>query len=151
MKRTAMVTFCAVFFFVQLAHSETFMKKHAAPAGLLLTGIGIGTIWTMDLISQKNVDMNGNIFGARDKSTGQVMWPHLLAEYGTAATAIIGAVGLYRDDPWAESLTLVSSGMLAYTSVNSMSWVLSQKGRLVYAVPMMIGLASAGIGIIAAF
>ncbi len=136
---------------VESSANNDVARNIVAPTGLLITGIGIGTVWTLDLISQKNINMNGNIFRARDKGTNQVMWPHLLAEYGTAACAIVSAVGLYRNDPWAESMTLVTSGLMAYTSVNSMAWVVSEKGRFAYAVPMMVGLASAGISIVATF
>lgn len=127
------------------------LQNAVAPTSLLITGIGIGTVWTLDIVSGKNVALNGNIFKARDKETDQLMWPHFLAEYGTAACAIVGAVGLYGDQPWAEPVTLVASGLITYTSVNSMAWVLSEKGRLVYAVPMMVGLGCAGISIAATF
>jgi hypothetical protein len=131
--------------------SENVARNIVAPTGLLITGVGIGTVWTLDLISQKNINLNGNIFRARDKGTNQVMWPHLLAEYGTAACAVVSAIGLYNNKPWANSMALVTSGLITYTSINSMAWVVSEKGRFSYAIPMMIGLASAGISIAATF
>jgi len=136
---------------VSLGAGENILKNVVSPTSLMITGIGIGTVWTLDLVSQKNINMNGNVFKARDKGTNQILWPHLLVEYGTAASAIISAVGLYRNAPWAESMTLITSGLISYTSINSMSWVISEKGRIAYAIPMMIGLASAGISIVATF
>ena len=131
--------------------SDDVLKSVIAPSSLLITGVGIGTVWTLDLVSQKNITMNGSIFKARDKGTNQVMWPHLLAEYGTAASAIVSAIGLYRKEPWAEPMALVTSGLITYTSINSMAWVVSEKERFAYAIPMMIGLASAGITVAATF
>jgi hypothetical protein len=58
---------------------------------------------------------------------------------------------LYRNEPWGRPMTLITSGLIAYTSVSSMSWVLSEKGRLSYGIPMMIGCAGAGIAIVAVF
>ena len=148
------IVFIPVMIFV-LAIPATSQKNHTkdvlAPTGLLITGVGIGTIWTLELISGKNIDSNENIFQARDKGTNQILWPHLLAEYSTAAAAFISAVGLYRNDSWARSMTLITSGLLAYTSINSMSWVLSEKEKSIYAIPMMIGLTTAGVSIIAVF
>lgn len=139
------------FLSINVFSSENLLQERVAPTGLLITGIGIGTVWTLDLISQKNINMNGSIFKARDKSTNQLIWPHLVAEYSTATVSIISAVGLYNNKNWAKPLSLIASGLVAYTSVNSMSWVLSEKGRYAYAIPMMIGLTSAGITIGAVF
>lgn len=77
--------------------------------------------------------------------------PHWVAEYGTALTLLIGASGLLFDWNAGRSVALVALGGLAYTSVNSLGWVLADRSRLPYGVPMLAGLVGALISIIIIF
>ncbi|HNZ38636.1 MAG TPA: hypothetical protein PK251_11720 [Candidatus Latescibacteria bacterium] len=129
------------------AAARDIWRNRVAPAGQIVTGIGIAAVWTMDLVSRKNVDMTGGFFKARDRGTKQLIWPHVIAEYATATGLVAGAAGLYREKEWGRTVSLISSGALAYTSINSMSWVLSERGRMAYAAPMMFGLMTAGVSI----
>jgi hypothetical protein len=109
------------------------------PVFMILLGAGIAGIWTVDIMKGKFYNQ-GNFFNWINDG-GDKMWPHIFAEYITAAGLIIGGIALYTAKPWATPFSLVFLGALCYTSLNSMSWVFAQKDRIGYGIPMMAGLA----------
>lgn len=106
---------------------------------MLVMGVGIGSIWTRDIISAEQLEISRGRRRARDPQSGSLMLPHWIAEYGTAAGLVAAAVGLFVDSGWGRPLALVALGALVYTSTNSLGWALAERGRLPYAVPMAVG------------
>jgi hypothetical protein len=127
----------------------------AGPAALpvavfmLSMGVGIAGIWTIDIVRSPEIDRSRGMLRARDGATGPLLVPHWLAEYGTAVLLAIGGLGLllgWKAGAWAW-LIAVALGALAYTSLNSLGWVLADRARLPYGVPMAIGLVGAVVSI----
>ncbi len=111
----------------------------AAAIFMILNGLGIAGIWTMDIVSGKKVDLSHGIFKAREEGSGSLFWPHWIAEYGTAAALIIAGAGILFDTAWAILLAPAALGALVYTSINSLGWAFAKKERYAYAVPMLVG------------
>lgn len=116
---------------------------------MIVMGIGIAGIWTIDIHRNPEIDRSRGVVRARDR-TGSVMLPHWIAEYATALLCFVAGLGLvlgWTSTPWSW-LVPIALGALAYTSLNSLSWVLAERSRLAYGVPMAIGLAVALIAIL---
>ena len=111
------------------------------PVFMILLGSGIAGIWAMDIIKGKFRDQ-GSFFNWLNDG-GDKMWPHILAEYFTAAGLIAGGLALFTVKAWAVTFSLVFLGALSYTSLNSLGWVFAQRDRIGYRIPMMAGLAGA--------
>ncbi|HSK27813.1 MAG TPA: hypothetical protein VK894_12965, partial [Jiangellales bacterium] len=92
----------------------------------LVMGVGVATIWTLDL-ARGRVDLGAGLLHAREG--GDLLWPHWLAEYATAAVLIVGAIAWLAGAAWADGVLLVGLGALVYTSVNSLGWVLADHPR----------------------
>jgi hypothetical protein len=108
---------------------------------MVVMAIGMAAMWTVDIAKSPEIDRGGGLLRARDRA-GSVMLPHWTAEYATALLLVVGGVGLLlglQAGPWSWAVPL-GVGALAYTSLNSLSWVLAERGRAVYGVPMVIGL-----------
>ena len=112
---------------------------------MLIMGTGIAGLWTVDILRSPEVDRSRGLLRARDRSSGSLLVPHWLAEYGTACLLLAGGAGLTgRLAPGAWSwLVPLALGALAYTSLNSLGWVLADRGRAAYGIPMALGLAGA--------
>ncbi len=121
---------------------------------MLVMGAGIAGIWTIDIVRSPEVDRTRGILRARDRSNGSLLVPHWIAEYATALLLLAGAFGLLlATAPGAWSwLVPIGLGALAYTSLNSLGWVLADRSRAAYGIPMAIGLigAIASIGLLVA-
>jgi hypothetical protein len=116
---------------------------------MVVMGIGITGIWTVDIVRNPAIDRSRGLLRARD-ATGSVMAPHWIAEYATALLCLIGGLGLvlgWTSSVWSWTVAL-ALGALAYTSLNSLSWVLADRSRLPYGVPMTIGLIGALVAIV---
>jgi len=116
---------------------------------LFVMGIGIAGIWTIDIIKNPEIDRSRGLARARDR-VGSVMLPHWIAEYATALLCLVGGAALvlgWTSTPWS-SVVPIALGALGYTSLNSLSWVLADRSRLSYGVPMAIGLVGALVGIL---
>jgi hypothetical protein len=110
------------------------------PVFMMLAGTGIIFIWAADILSGKFSDQ-GNILRWREGEN--LMWPHILAEYLTAAGLISGGTGLLIDWKYALPVSLVSLGAVIYSAINSSGWVLAVKSRIGYGIPIWITLAGA--------
>lgn len=112
---------------------------------MIAMAAGIAGIWTIDIVRSPEVDRSRGILRARERGAGGLLLPHWLAEYGTAGLLAVGGLGLLLGREtgawtWVVPLAL---GALAYTSLNSLGWVLADRTRLAYGVPMAVGLAGA--------
>ena len=119
---------------------------------MIVMGTGIAAIWTVDILRSPEVDRTRGILRARDRSSGSLLLPHWAAEYATAVLLLSGGIGLATGIPpgtWSW-LVPVALGALAYTSLNSLGWVLADRSRAAYGIPMAIGLlgAIAAIGML---
>lgn len=117
-------------------------------AFLIVMGLGIAGIWTMDIARNPAIDRSHGLLRARD-SSGSVLVPHWIAEYATAMLCLLGGLALvfeWASAPWSWVVAL-ALGALGYTSLNSLSWVLADRARLAYGIPMVIGLVGALIAI----
>ena len=116
---------------------------------MIAMGIGMAAIWTIDIARSPEVDRARGLLRARDRSTGSLLVPHWLAEYGTAALLVVGGAGLVLGigaGPWTWLVGL-GLGALAYSSLNSLGWALADRGRFAYAVPMIVGLVGAFVSL----
>ncbi len=115
-------------------------------AFLILMAIGIAGIWTIDIVRNPTIDRRRGLLRARDDA-GSVLAPHWIAEYATALLCLAGGIALLQRASAPVALVVPTAlGALAYTSLNSLSWVLADRARLPYGVPMAIGLIGAVVG-----
>lgn len=117
-------------------------KDRIIPIFMVVAGIGIAGIWSADIISGRFSDQ-GNFF--KWKEGESMLWPHIFAEYLTSAALISGGIGLYNSKDWALNVSFAALGALTYTAINSSGWVLAEKERIGYGVPMWISLTGAVI------
>jgi hypothetical protein len=123
--------------------SADFLENRAIPIFMALNGFAMAGIWTVDL--SKGVLHDG--FWKSREGDDRLFWPHLIAEYTTAAGLLVAAYGLYNDTAWGESAAFISLGALAYTATSNLSWSLAKRERLPYAIPMMVGLGGSVVSI----
>ncbi|MFC1583510.1 hypothetical protein ACFL4U_02385 [Candidatus Neomarinimicrobiota bacterium] len=123
--------------------SINFLENRAIPVFIALNGLAMADIWTGDI--SKGVLQDG--FWKSREGDDRLFWPHLIAEYATAAGLLAGAYGLYTAAPWGESAAFISLGALAYTATSNLDWSLAKRERLPYAIPMMVGLAGSAVSI----
>lgn len=112
-------------------------------------GIGIAGIWMIDIVRSPEIDRTRGLRAATDGPGGNRLLPPWIAEYATAATLVVAGVGLLGSWSLAEPLMLVGLGALAYTSMNSLGWVLARPERRPYGVPMLVGLIGGVVSIVA--
>jgi hypothetical protein len=108
----------------------------------IVMGAGIAVRWTADLIHGR-VDLSHGPLRAREAGSGELLWPHWLAEYGTAAALVVGGAGLLAGTSRGEPVSLPGLGACAYTSMNSLGWALARADRRPYRAPMLIGAVGA--------
>jgi hypothetical protein len=116
---------------------------------LLVMGIGIAGIWTVDILRNPEIDRSRGLLHARDRA-GSVMVPHWIAEYATALLCVLGGLGLvlgWTSAGWSWIVAL-ALGALGYTSLNSLAWVLADRARLPYGIPMVVGLVGSLVAIV---
>ena len=106
-------------------------------------GIAMAALWTLDLRAGRGYVAPAGLLRAREVDTGSLIAWHWLAEFGTAASLVVGSLLLLVDGALGVQLALVGLGALAYTSCNSLAWALARPERRVYAVPMLVGLVGA--------
>ncbi len=120
-------------------------KNLIIPIFMITMGLGMAGIWGADIASGKFSDQ-GNFFKWREGEN--IMWPHIMAEYLTAAGLITGGIGLYNGKEWAVSVSLFSLGAVTYSAINSSGWVLADKSRTAYGIPMWISLAGSAVSFV---
>jgi len=113
-------------------------KNRIIPIFMITMGVGMAGIWGADIASGK-FSNQGNFFKWREGEN--LMWPHIMAEYLTAAGLITGGIGLYSGKEWAVSVSLLSLGAVTYSAINSSGWVLADSSRTAYGIPMWVSLA----------
>jgi hypothetical protein len=110
-------------------------SETVVPIYMIVQGAAIAAIWTADIASGTLAD---GFFSA--KENGVLYWPHITAEYITAAGLAAGGIAALTGAGWAGAAAYAALGALLYTSLNSLNWALAEKKRLPYAVPMFVGL-----------
>lgn len=113
------------------------LQTRVVPGFLLLSAVSLAGLWTVDLIKGDKVERRVGLLSLRDRDTKENVLLHLVAEYATAGALLAGAVGLARRAWWGRPVAGASLGALTYTSVNSLSWVVTKRERLPYGVPMV--------------
>ena len=116
--------------------------------GLLLVvmGIAIAAMWTYDIVGGTRFDASIGRLRARSEG-GDLLLPHWVAEYATAAALVFGGSSLVLDAPFAAVVASAAAGALAYTSVTSLGWALAHRDRVAYAIPMTAGIIVASAAI----
>lgn len=111
---------------------------------MVVVAVGMAGMWTVDILRSPEIDRTRGLVRARDRN-GSVMLPHWLAEYGTAVALLIGGLGLLLALPGGAWAWLIPAGLgaLAYTGLNSQSWVLADRSRLGYGIPIAVGFIGA--------
>jgi hypothetical protein len=111
---------------------------------MLVMAVGMAGMWTVDILRSPEIDRSRGLVRARDRN-GSVMLPHWLAEYGTALMLLVGGLGLLLSWPPGAWAWLVPAGLgaLAYTGLNSQAWVLADRSRAAYGIPIAVGLVGA--------
>lgn len=127
-------------------HSNV-LHERIIPAFMAVDGVALVVMWTVDIHNKKL--LKEGFFHAQED--GRLFWPHLIAEYSTALGLVVGAYGLYTEAPWARPVAFASLGALSYTSMSSLGWAFARQERVVYAIPMLISLAGAGLSIMVIF
>ncbi|MCF7822592.1 MAG: hypothetical protein K9N35_00320 [Candidatus Marinimicrobia bacterium] len=117
------------------------------PIFMQAAGLGMTTIWTIDMIKADKIDISKGYVRAREPGSDAYLLPHWVAEYSTASLLIAGAYGLQNDKPWARDVSLVALGALNYTGMNSLGWVFGKRERWSYAVPILLSLAGSTLSI----
>lgn len=120
------------------------LHNRAIPVFMAVTALGIAGIWTMDMASGKFSDQ-GSFFKWREGE--MLLWPHITAEFLTAAALATAGFGLWQGKTWALSVSMLSLGALTYTAINSSGWVLAERNRLPYGIPMWVSLGGAIVSI----
>jgi hypothetical protein len=108
-------------------------------------GTAIAVVWGLDIVRGRGIDRSRGLRAARDPDSGVLLLPHWLAEYGTAAGLLAGAVAIALGWALADAIAFASLGALAYTSVNSLGWALARPERRAYAVAMAVGAVGGGV------
>lgn len=107
---------------------------------LIIVGLGIAGIWAIDIAGGKFAN-RGKFFQWREGEA--LLWPHLLAEYLTALALVAAGTGLLLQAAWSIPLAWLALGALVYTAINSSGWVLADRSRLSYGIPMWVSLFGA--------
>jgi hypothetical protein len=131
--------------FQQEIRDYDLMKNRVIPIFMITIGLGMAGIWTADIASGKFSEQ-GNFFSWREGAN--MLWPHIMAEYLTAAGLITGGLGLYQGKGWAVGVSLFSLGAVTYSAINSSGWVLAEKDRIGYGIPMWVSLAGSAVSLV---
>jgi len=148
-KKISLVLAMILLFIPVNSHGQSgWMRETGVPTFMTFSGMSLVGIWTIDLINGEKIDKSDGLLKMKDKTTGQILMPHLIAEYSTGACLLAGAYGLYAEKPWGKDVAMLGLGALMYTSMNSLSWVLTEKERYVYGIPMVFTLTGSGISLV---
>lgn len=115
------------------------MIDQLVAAFMIVMGLAIAGVWTVDIVRGTRVDRSQGLLRARD-SDGSLLGWHWVAEYATAGVLLTGAGGLLTSSDWAVPVAAAALGATWYTSTNSLGWALAERSRRAYATPMGVGL-----------
>ncbi|UCC17176.1 MAG: hypothetical protein JSU58_01115 [Dehalococcoidales bacterium] len=109
--------------------------------GIMLAIVGLGMIafWVVHIVSGKMTA------GIKTLENGGFIAFHISAESLTGILCIISGMMLAFSSSFGSSIALFSSGLLAYTSLNSLAWseIRSKPGlSIMFIVPMIIAIIS---------
>ena len=109
--------------------------------GLLLVIVGLGMIafWVLHIVSGKMTA------GIKTLENGGFIAFHISAESLTGILCIISGIMLSFSSAFGSSIALFSSGMLAYTSLNSLAWskIRSKPSlSIMFIVPLVVAVIS---------
>lgn len=107
---------------------------------LFIMGVGIVIIWVVDINNNPEIDFTGGFFRARERESNNLFWFHIVAELLTGLLLIISGMVILLNEKELFFLVYFSSGSLFYTSFSSLGWAFANKGRYIYAFPMIGGL-----------
>ncbi len=139
------VPLMACFISTSNAQAADVLENRIVPSYMLFQGAVISGLWAIEIAKGR---LDDGFFHSRED--GRLFWPHMMAEFATAATLIIAAIGLFLEKEWGTKLGFVALGATVYTSLNSLHWSLAEKERYPTAIPMFVslGLSSASIVIL---
>ena len=125
------------------ASADGVWTLRVVPGFMGLTGIAMMASWVRDLVKRDQVDISDGLLRIRDRRSGECLLPTILAEVGTATALLVAAIGTSTGASWGKGLSLVALGALVYTSISSLSWVLTETNRWPFGIPMLVALAGA--------
>lgn len=105
---------------------------------IIVFGILMLIIWLKEIFQQAK-KVKKFPFSWKNEN-GEWIWFHILTELLTAFLLIVLGILLQLAVPNAVYLTMFSSGLLFYASMNSLSWVFAHKSRFVFIIPMCAGI-----------
>ena len=109
--------------------------------GILLTIVGLGIIgfWVLHIIK------GGLTQGIRTLESGGYIAFHISAELLTGILCALSGITLALSLEWPPPVALLASGMLLYTSINSLAWrevKNNPKLSLLFVIPALIAIFS---------
>lgn len=107
---------------------------------LIINGVGIAVLWTKDILTNPEIDYSKGFFGAREPLSGNLFWPHWIAEYSTAFLLIVAPVLSILKINTGQHILPFAVGALFYSAFNSLSWAFAKKERIFYTIPMLFAL-----------
>jgi hypothetical protein len=112
---------------------------------MIVMGIAMAIVWSAVFFSSR-YRSQGDFFNWKEGEN--LIWPHIFAEFMTAIALVFSGIGIILIKPWSVPSAFLSLGALIYSSINSSSWVLANKDRLIYGVPMWGGFAGAVVSVV---
>ena len=119
-------------------NDSAFSCEKIIPWILLFMGCSILVFWIFEII-KTHAFLKENSYQWKNENN-ENMWFHVAAEFATAVLLISAAIAKWLDNFVALPLTLFSTGLLFYASLNSLSWVFAEKSRFKLAIPMYAGI-----------
>lgn len=110
------------------------------PILFIITGLGMAVIWTKDIFTNPEIDISKGFFTAREPDSGNLFWPHWMAEYTTSLLLIAAPIMFFLNIKIGSQLMPFAAGALFYASLNSLGWAFAKKERFGYAFPMLFAL-----------
>jgi len=84
---------------------------------LVISSLGVFIIWGMNLTG--GAFPEGVFVGSQETSLPIF---HLAVEFLMALVTLVGVIGIWRNKPLGNGLTLFGMGMFTYSAINSMGW-----------------------------
>jgi len=117
-----------IFLFLGIQQADAHGSEQGVACFMAVTGLGMSTIWTMDMVKADKIDVSNGYLFAKEQGSDSYLLPHWIAEYSTAGLLIAGGYGLYKDEPWARECVSACSRRFELHS-HEQSWLVSGKAR----------------------